>query len=88
MENTYDTGGGKLTTKYESNVHFTLAEFSDKIIINWKFNLFETEDLGYDMVIGRDILASIGIDISFKEKTISCEGIAIPIRDFNSLRKY
>ena len=40
------------------------------------------------MVIGRDILSSLGMDISFKEKSISWEGIAIPMRDFDTLRKY
>ena len=40
------------------------------------------------MVIGRDILSSLGMDISFKERTISWEGISIPMRDFDTLRKY
>ena len=40
------------------------------------------------MAIGRDILDSLGMDISFKEKTISWEGITIPMRDLNTIRKY
>ena len=84
----YSTRGGHVKTKYKSNVHFSLPEFSDKKIITWKFNMFESEDLGYDMVIGRDIMTSIGMDLSFKNKTINWEGIEILMRDFNKLRKY
>ena len=87
-ENTYSTGGGELTTQYEGKAHFTLPEFSDKKVINHKFNLFESTDLGYDMVIGRDIMYKLGVDISFEHKTMSWEGIVIPMRDFNKLRKY
>ena len=57
-----------MSTKYESNVHFSLPEFSDKKIVNWKFNIFESEDLGYDMVIGRDIMTKLGMDLSFNKK--------------------
>ena len=85
-ENTYSTGGGELTTQYEGKAHFTLTEFSDKKI-NHKFNLFESTDLGYDMVIGRDILYKLVMDISFEHKNISWEGIVIPMRDINKLRK-
>ena len=77
-----------MTTQYEGKAHFTLTEFSDKKIINHKFNLFESTDLGYDMVIGRDIMYKLGMDISFEHKNISWEGIVIPMRDFNKLRKY
>ena len=57
-----------MSTKYEGNVHFSLPEFSDKKIVNWKFNIFESEDLGYDMVIGRDIMTKLGMDLSFNKK--------------------
>ena len=40
------------------------------------------------MVIGRDIMYKLGMDISFEHKNISWEGIVITVRDFNKLRKY
>ena len=40
------------------------------------------------MVIGRDIMAELGMDLSFNKKTMIWEGIEIPMRDFNKLRKY
>ena len=77
-----------MTTQYEGTAHFSLTEFSDKKIINHKFNLFESTDLGYDMVLRRDLMYKLGMDISFEHKNISWEGIIIPMRDYNKLRKY
>ena len=84
----YSTGSGILKTKYESKIHFALMEFSDKKIIEWKFSVTDSKDLGYDMIVGRDLLTELGIDISFKRKIVSWEGIDIPMRDFNRLRKW
>ena len=78
---TYATGSGVLTTKYESEIHFTLPEFSDKKIIKWKFNVTDSEELGYDMIIGRDILTELGINFSFDTKTVEWEGISIPMSE-------
>ena len=84
----YATGGGTVKTRYETKVNFSLPEFSDKKVVTWKFKVFESTTLGYDMVIGRDIMAELGIDLSFNKKTMIWEGIEIPMRDFNKLRKY
>ena len=40
------------------------------------------------MVIGRDIMTKLGMDLPFNKKPIVWEGIEIPMRDFNKLRKY
>ena len=84
---TYSTGSGSLTTKYDSKIHFTLPEFSDKKIINWTFSVANTEDLGYDAIIGRDLLLNLKINISFGKELVSWEGINITMRDFNKIRK-
>ena len=33
-------------------------------------------------------MTKLGMDLSFNKKTIVWEGIEIPMRDFNKLRKY
>ena len=73
---------------YESKVNFSLPEFSDKKVVTWYFKVFEFTTLGYDMVIGRDIMSELGMDLSFNKKTMIWKGIEIPMRDFNKLRKY
>ena len=87
-EKEYATGSGTLKTKYESKVYFSLPEFSDQKIINWVFNTTSSEDLGYDVILGRDILLNLNINISFEKRNVSWDGIEIPMRDFNKLRKY
>ena len=87
-EKEYATGSGTLKTKYESKVYFSLPEFSNQKIINWVFNVTSLEDLGYDVILGRDILLNLNMNISFEKRNIAWEGIEIPMRDFNKLRKY
>jgi len=65
-EKKYATGNGTLTTKYESKIHFSLPEFSDKKIITWKFSVAEKENLGYDIILGRDLLLDLKMNLSFK----------------------
>ena len=56
--------------------------------MNWKFHLTENEDLGYDFIIGRDIMSKLGMDISFEKEVITWEGTEVPMRDFSRLRKW
>ena len=65
IKNIYSTGGGNIKTQYESKINFTLSEFSDKKIIEWKFNIFDDDKLEYDAIIGRDLMSSLGLDILF-----------------------
>ena len=85
-KNKYSTGSGSLTTQYESQVHFTLPEFSDKKIINWKFSVADSPTIGYDLIIGRDLMLQLQMNLSFEKKTVSWEGIEIPMRDFQRIK--
>ena len=86
-KNSFSTGGGLLKTTHEAKVAFSLSEFSNSKIIEWKFSLAERKDLGYDMIIGRDLLGQLGIVIDYKNHIIDWEGIKIPMRDYERLRK-
>ena len=55
----YSTGGGILETKYDSEVKFTLPEFSDKNIITGQFSVVSTNNISYDMIIGRDLMSKL-----------------------------
>ena len=85
---TYATGGGPIQTHYESNVHFILPEFSDKKIINWNCSVTDSKDIGYDMIIGRDMMIELKINLTFDKQKVIWEGIEIPMRDFNRLRRW
>ena len=84
----FTTGSGQLKIQYQTDILFSLPEFSNSKLINWKFHLTDNEDLGYDMVIGRDLMMSLGIDISFDKKKIIWEGTEIPMRDYQQLNKW
>ena len=84
----YATGNGILTTNGESKIHFSLPEFSDKKIITWKFSVAEQDTLGYDIILGRDLLLELKMNISFEKKLVSWEGIDIPMRDYNKLKRW
>ena len=87
-KNIYTTGGGEITTHTQSTIFFTLPEFSDKKIIKWDFNVFDDKHLEYDLIIGRDLMSELKLDILFSQSKVSWEGIEIPMIDFNKLKKY
>ena len=88
ISNQYSTGSGSLTTRHESEIHFTLPEFSDKKIIKWKFNITDSTEVEYDIILGRDIMLQLQMDVSFTNKSIAWEGNEIPMRDFNKLKQW
>ena len=85
---TFATGGGDMSTKWESKQYFSLSELSRSKIVDWTFQVTDSKNLGYDMIIGRDIMQSLGINLLFSEQTIQWEGARVPMRDFNKLKKY
>ena len=85
---TFATGGGDMSTKWESKQYFSLSELSRSKIVDWTFQVTDSKNLGYDMIIGRDIMQSLGINLLFSEQTIQWEGAQVPMRDFNKLKKY
>ena len=76
----WSTPGGTLTTKSKVTGQFTLPELQDRKIISW--DLHVTESLGaYDMIIGRDMLNFLGIDIRFSDMTVQWEGAVMPFKN-------
>jgi hypothetical protein len=60
----WTTPGGAMQTTVKCKAQFTIPELHDNWLIEW--DLHVTKTLGaYDMIIGRDILTNLGIDIRF-----------------------
>ena len=87
-KNKYFTGSGTLITTVEVDIHFNLTEFSAKKLITWKVSVTDSENLGYDLILGRDLMDELKIDVLFSRKVINWEGIEIPICDFNRLQSH
>ena len=58
----WSTPAGEMTTRDKTKLQFTMPELHDKRLIEW--NCHVVEEMGdYDMIIGRDLLEFLQIDI-------------------------
>ena len=76
---TWSTPGGTLSTSTTAKCQFTLPELHDDKLIEWKVHV--TKDLGnYDMIIGRDILRFLEIDIHFSTQEVVWDHATLPFK--------
>jgi len=79
----WTTPAGELSTSRSAKAEFIIPELHDNRMITWKVHV--TKDLGaYDMIIGRDILTDLGIDIRFSTETIEWDDSQIPFKDMDA----
>ena len=75
------TGAGAMSTKRECNLKFKLDEFSISREIKWKYHVDKTEMstnlLGYDMIIGLDLICELGLIINCEEKVVEWQELII-----------
>ena len=80
---TWLTGSGAINTKRECNLKFKLDEFSTSKEVSWKFHVDEAEmskdSLGYDMIIGLDLLCELGLIINCEDKVVEWQDLKIPM---------
>ncbi len=77
---TWSTPAGNLTTKKKVKARFTLPELQDSLLIEW--DLHVTDNLGaHDMIIGRDMLEFLKIDIKFSMQTVEWGAYSMPFKD-------
>ena len=84
------TKAGSFVTKRKAFVSFILNEFHQEKTITWEMHVDETssQSSNYDMILGRDLLTTIGVDILFSSQEIIWEGASIPMRDPEMFKKY
>ena len=61
----WETQSWKFATSKTGNVDFFLPEFSATKIVTWKCHVDESNNSRYDMILGRYLLTSLGLDIVF-----------------------
>ena len=81
-----ETQSGKFTNSKKVNLYLCLPEFSGTKIVTWKCHVDEYTNGRYDMILGRDLLTALGIDLNFSKNVISggegpYEGCSAPIFD-------
>ena len=70
-----ETQSGNFMNSKKVNVDFCLLEFSATKNVMWKFHVDEYKIGRYGMILGRDLLNSLGLDLKFFENiTIGGKG--------------
>ena len=76
----WTTPGGKLKTTKHAKAQFCLPELHDNRLIEWTVHI--AESLGsYDMIIGRDLLTDLAIDLKFSTQEVEWDEATIPFKD-------
>ena len=75
----WTTPAGPMTTTSTVKGLFTIPELQEKQLIEWPLHV--VDDMGaYDMIIGRDVMSFLGIDILFSEKVVTWNGKELPFK--------
>jgi hypothetical protein len=85
---TWTTKAGTFETTRKVKCTFTLPEFHQGKDISWTMFVDESDNkLGtYDMIIGRDLLHELGIDLLFSSGEMNWGQAIVPMRDPSELR--
>ena len=60
----------------------TFPELHKKRVVHWKMHITENE-LNHDMIMGRDLLAELGIDLLYSKNLIEWDHKNVPFRERN-----
>jgi hypothetical protein len=84
---TWKTKAGTFSTTKKCKCKFMLPEFHQHRVIEWEMYVDESSSSllsTYDMIVGRDLMESIGLDLLFSENLMRWDNATVPMRD-NSL---
>ena len=70
-KNTWKDQSGKFMTSKKVNVYFCLPEFSATKIVTRKCHIDKSTNGRYDMMLNRDLLTALGLDLKFADNVIS-----------------
>ena len=87
-ETVWRTNGGLFTTRHECPINFTLPEFTMSRDVKWTVQVDESPENNsrYDMIMGRDLLSTLGIDIMWSKGTLVWDNLSIPMKDATETR--
>ncbi len=83
----YSTAVGVYKTSKHGTIKFKLPEFSNSKEITWNMDIGDLGVLEYDMIIGRDLLTSLGLIIDFKHEVLRWDDVTIPMNRTKIINK-
>ena len=86
-ERQWSTAAGVLTTNTKIATGFSFPELHANKLINQSQHVVDLNIDRYDIIIGRDLIRSLGIDIHGVDMTIHWDYATIPWRDIYSTAK-
>jgi hypothetical protein len=84
----WKTLGGTFKTNYESLLDFKFPEISTSKVVTWQAHVDDktsSKEAAYDMIIGMDLIKSIGITVDCEQRCIRWGGTEIPLKTRNTL---
>jgi hypothetical protein len=84
----WKTLGGTFTTNYESLLDFKFPELSTSKVVTWQAHVDDktsSKEAAYDMIMGVDLMTSIGITVDCEQRCVRWGGTAIPLKTRNTL---
>jgi hypothetical protein len=81
----WNTAAGKMSTHGKVRVTFTLPELSPSASVDTTVHAHDGHLSQYDMIIGRDLLKDLGIDVLFSTSTIEWTRMnaSIPMKPYD-----
>jgi Retroviral aspartyl protease len=85
-ETHFQTTAGTFLTHAKAKIQFSLNEFFEKRLIEHMAHV--ANDLSsYDMILGRDLLHELGVDIKFNSKTVEWDRVSIPMKNIDATKE-
>ena len=83
----WNTKGGDFVTAGTRKVPFILYEFHKDKVVTWDMHVDTSKrrSTRYDMIIGRDLMQELGMDLLFSSSQVKWDEKIIPMRDPSSL---
>jgi hypothetical protein len=84
----WNTLSGTFTTNYESLLDFKFPEISTSKVVTWQAHVDDktaSKEAAYDMIMGMDLMTSIGITVDCEQICKRWGGTEIPLKTRNTL---
>ena len=79
----YSTAAGPYCTTHDAKVPFFIPDFSIRKIIQHRFHVDNDKGesgIGYDMIIGIDLMVQLGLSDNFKRQFLQLDGTTVPMK--------